>query len=512
MSSSHIGSLTAHRRFCQGVVNKEIADLVKTYGIRNDSLDYQMKINACLSYDMMFAMQVNIKAFLRRASGRRSLYLLPWCFARKLGCSILSATIAHIWFILWLMVVNTMKSARLLFHVVANMVERRDETGNSPDAYLFFAMLGNFKPGDITEPCDYVLETWLEKHLLGENCSIAHSNKRLNDKILPRHSYLNNFLPPLNFWNSCLIFLAFPYLFFGSLLSLLSGQWHKLFLLHEMLARQVFAFAENSALQSVYLYPFQGTQARPLWADIAEAKGAAVIQLNYASYMLPEIDEGPIDHLHYNVTQWSHIIPFNERVAKFLDTKVPAGTSMVRAPSVSFTDKPKKILPVFQKPVIALFDIAVLDPSKFVGINPVNDYLFANSEDGLSFHRSLFYDVLAIARKFGFVVAYKQKRADSRLDRVYLKLCEEFCDNDDVFFVDPEFSAHRLVDSSRFAVVQPFSSVGLYESKKADICFYDPLRVLRDGHPSALGGNFCIGSENLNSWFEARFREWERTH
>ena len=81
-----------------------------------------------------------------------------------------------------------------------------------------------------------------------------------------------------------------------------------------------------------------------------------------------------------------------------------------------------------------------------------------------------------------------------------------------VFFVDPEISAHRLVDSSRFAVVQPFSSVGLYESKKADICFYDPLRVLRDGHPSALGGNFCIGSENLNSWFEARFREWERTH
>ena len=65
VSSSHIGSLSAHRRFCQGVVNEEIADLVKTYGIRNDSLDYQMKINACLSYGMMFAMQVNIKAFIR---------------------------------------------------------------------------------------------------------------------------------------------------------------------------------------------------------------------------------------------------------------------------------------------------------------------------------------------------------------------------------------------------------------------------------------------------------------
>jgi len=282
--------------------------------------------------------------------------------------------------------------------------------------------------------------------------------------------------------------------------------------LHELLARQVFAFAKNASLQSVYLYPFHGTQARPLWADIAESKGSVVIQLNYSSCMLPEIDEGPMDHLHYDVTQWSNIIPFNTRVAKFLDTKVPAGTSILRAPSVSFTDRPKKILPVFQKPVIALFDLAVLDPSKFVGINPVNDYLYADSEDGLSFHRNLFSDVLSVARRFGFVVAYKQKRKDPRLDHGYAKLCEEFCENDDVFFVDPEISAHRLIDNSRFAVVQPFSSVGHYESKTADICFYDPLKVLRDRHPAALEGHLCIGIEDLNSWFEVMYRERERAY
>jgi polysaccharide biosynthesis PFTS motif protein len=492
------------------MVDEDIADLVKIYGNRNDSLDFQMKINTCLSYDMMLAMQVNIKAVLSRATGRKSPYLLPWRLARKLGCGIFFATISHIWFNLWLIVTSSVKSARVLFYVAANMVKRCDKIGSSSDAYLFSAMLGNFKPADITEPCDYVLETWLEKNLLGENCSIAHSNKHLKERILPQHNYLNNFLPSLNFRKSCLIFVAFPYLFFGSFLSSLLGQWHKLFLLHELLARQVFAYAEKSSLQSLYLYPFQGTQARPLWADIAESKGAAVMQLNYASYMLPELGKGPVDHLHYDVSPWSHIIPFNARVAKFLDNHVPAGTTIVRAPSVSFADRPKNILPVFKKPVIALFDIAVLDPSKFVGINPVNDYLYANSEDGLNFHRSLFADVRKVARRFGCVVAYKQKRQDSRLDQGYVELCEEFCDNEDVFFVDPEISAYRLVDSSRFAIVQPFSSVGLYESKAADICFYDPLEVLRDGHPSALAGDLCIGSENLNSWFETRLGEYER--
>ena len=498
------GGLAKHRELCNSLVKTEIKDLLSRNNVRTDKFDYQLKVNACLNYDELFITQRNIKAFIKAEQGKRPRYILPWNWARELGCGKRDAGLSHLWFVVWLFFTGAFKTARMLIWIVKNVKNFYKQDAERNQAYLFFAVIGNFKPRDMSESCPYVLENWLEQHLFNGDFSISHSNKNLIGHISDRHKYIENFLPPLSFLDTFLVLLRGFAVWAASFLSMLTGNWQSYFMLHEVVARQVFLRANPKSIQDFYLYPFQGTQSRPLWADVAEAKGASVIQLNYASYMLPEIKETAYDPFHYGASLWSAVIPFNKRVAHFIEKKLPQDTRIFRTQTLSYSDMPKMSLPKFDKQVISLFDISVLDQSKFIGINPINDYLHSQSEDPLDFHRKFFDDILYIAKRYDFIVAFKQKRLDNRLDCEYRRLVENFCHNDEVVHINPEISAYRLVDNSRFAVVQPFSSVGLYESSQADVCFYDPLIALKHNHKGALGTDLCIGFDALIQWFEMK--------
>ena len=69
--------------------------------------------------------------------------------------------------------------------------------------------------------------------------------------------------------------------------------------------------------------PFKVRKARPLWSSVAEARGAKVYQLNYASYMLPELKQPFKDRLHLHASEWSYVLPLNEIAASYLENKLP---------------------------------------------------------------------------------------------------------------------------------------------------------------------------------------------
>ena len=60
--------------------------------------------------------------------------------------------------------------------------------------------------------------------------------------------------------------------------------------------------------------------------------------------------------------------------------------------------------------MVSIFDIAVLDVSKFIGMNPINDFLVPKGEDYLNFHRCFFAHVLSLAIEYDLCVVLKQKR------------------------------------------------------------------------------------------------------
>lgn len=497
------GGLASYRELCHEIVETNILRLRNKRKDDGRNSDDDLYVSATLRYSSIFEYQFNLNSLLKLSTGKLAVYAMPFSWCRALGQPKPIALVSAACFFIYLVCRASYRFLRTIAHSLESFSNSKEVSELQNKNYLFFAQKENFNPRG-EQPNQYVLETWLYNHLIKNGSGLVHSNLSLVGFIDRKHTYVRSFFPKMVMFNYLKFLFISAYSFFESLALLLVGKWQKLFLIDEIVYSIAFSLAKTQSICGAYLIPFQGSQARPLWSRVAELRGSKVYQLNYASYMLPELRQPFKDRLHLHASEWSYVLPLNEVSASYLESKLPKKTSILKGPTLVFGDDSAICIPKFERPMVSVFDIAILDVSKFIGMNPINDFLAPRDGDYLNFHRSFFAHVLSLAIEFDLCVALKQKRIDDRLDKNYIELVREFSGKKHFNVIDPRVSANRLVDESKMSIVQPFSSVGIYDAGKNNICFYDPTMQLWKSHELALGTDICVGFSDLKRWLQSK--------
>lgn len=108
-------------------------------------------------------------------------------------------------------------------------------------------------------------------------------------------------------------------------------------------------------------------------------------------------------------------------------------------------------------------------------------------------------DICEIATKNDLQVHIKSKRFNKNTDPSYLSLILELEDNKNVFIIDSNTAAEKIIANSAATINYPFTSTGIISNTlKKPTIYYDPTDFF---HQNAVESVQCIGSKlELESW------------
>lgn len=445
----------------------------------------------------------NVNSFTLRQTGNWAPYYFSYMAARAFGCNRPDSVIAHILFLFDMIPRSLVRVYRACVRVIcAEVVESVGEAGS----VYFIGASKNVVNTD--KQLGLNSETWLRANYLTPGCTIFHSvgplTSTLSQPKICTHSFLLNiprWRKPIIIAKGCL-FLSWAFF------SLVIGDWRRLLMVDDLIYCEAISQTPDSELHQKYIFLFQGDQYRPMWTWVAEKKGAACVQLNYAANMVPSLDGKYHDRDGLRTALWTEIIPFNQKIADLIEPIITKRSKytpkLIRAPSVYFSDKATFEINVRGEKCMCIFDIPPIASSDYLGCMDMNDYVLVDSDDPISTNRKFVLDCLKVAESLNWTLVTKMKRVDPRLHPEYTQLMDDLVQSDRLICINPQVSPLRVIQSSVAVVALPFTSVGYFCGVKENICFYDPYSKLSARHESAQGVPLITGFSSLLLWAEKR--------
>jgi hypothetical protein len=443
----------------------------------------------------------NVRAFISLQFGNPFGFILPFQAARLLGLSFFPATIASFRFGLLVTKLSIIRFIKALFFVLAARSRPiLKQKGQSVCLIGIGASALNIGQNDTSS---HTLENWLRNYYVTKGSTIFHSvSVGLRPDTVDRF-FVPNFLPFVPRHMRIWIIVKALFRFIACLFACILGQWRKLFMLDDWVYSETLRVADEGQIYDRYIFPFQGDQYRPNWSYIAEKKGALAVQLNYSANTVPSLDQEYRDRDGLDTATWNEIIPFSESLVPFTKSKLGKhhlAPKVLKMPDVHYSDNSEIEIPDFEKPTIALFDVAPLDERFHVGYFDFHDYLETVENDPAYFNRKLITDVVAVAKKHQVNVVIKPKRADPRVDQSYKDLLEKLKEDEEVSIFLPDIAPSRLIAKCTAAIVMPFSTIGYFSEEKTPICFYDVAEKFNGRHDTAIGRKIVSSYGELDDW------------
>jgi hypothetical protein len=463
--------------------------------------DEMYAVGAAQRLRSLIGSTANVRAFVNLQSGNPFGFILPFEASRLLGLSLFPATIASFRFgllIIKLSIIRFIKA--LVFVLVARDQPILKQKGQSICLIGIGPTALNIGRNDSSS---HTLENWIRNNYVSESSTIFHSvSVSLRSDTVGRF-FVPNFLPFVSMHVKLWIIAKAFFRFIACLVACFLGQWRKLFMLDDWVFSEMFRAADEGQIYDRYIFSFQGDQYRPNWSYIAEKKGALAVQLNYSANTVPSLDQKYQDRDGLDTATWNEIIPFSAEFIPFIISKLGKhhlAPKVLKMPDVHYSDNSEIEIPDFEKPTIALFDVAPLDERFHVGCLDFHDYLETVENSPGFFNRKFITDVTAVAKKHEVKVVIKPKRADPRVQQSYKYLLEKLQEDDEVSILPPDIAPSRLIAKCAAAIVMPFSTIGYFGEKETQIRFYDVVGKFDGQHEAAMGTKILSGYKELDEW------------
>lgn len=245
-------------------------------------------------------------------------------------------------------------------------------------------------------------------------------------------------------------------------------------------------------------YAFHNTNFsyQPAWTNIMEEKGAKITLYFYSVNCLPFHIDGKLNEINFgyeNMT-WPNFISWNKEFNYFLERNTVNIKSIEILPPVEFMDK--KSDRVETKGSIVVFDVT---PSRAVDIcklGIITDYYLSSNQD------KFFSDILTCAAKHNRKILIKQKRKNTvTKSKYYKKIFKQLQDHPMVELIDPDISAHKLIEGASGVISMPFTSTA-HIAKFYDVpsVYFDYTKRISNSEPTALGIEVLKSITELDNW------------
>ena len=237
-----------------------------------------------------------------------------------------------------------------------------------------------------------------------------------------------------------------------------------------------------------------------MWTYTAEKNGSQITLYGYASSFGGFNSKNNNENLEfeYENLNWPKILFWSNDYINFIKSKVPNNVIVekVKFP-IYLTDK-NIVFPKVNKKYITIFDIT---PSEeFYSCNSLVNMNYRNFESSQLF----LLDLYKISEFFNYSIVWKRKRKfDYVHSREYIKFCKMFELRDNIYIIDSEASAFRIIKESEIVISIPFTStafIAKHFGKKS--IFYDPTKLLSKEDRGRQDIDLISGYDELYNWFK----------
>ena len=370
-------------------------------------------------------------------------------------------------------------------------------------AYTYFSSLSPANIPSSSHPsCNFTILDWYSQWVGRDVLSTIYCHS-VNSQDINTHetSNVQYIVPPYYLLTGTSNHLFLLFWFFRHSLSsfckLFLGQWWHSYLLCESIHAKSLSLTHPTTLARDYLIPFSSNTYRPLWTYVAESFGSRILTYFYSISEQPTLSTGiPSQSFEYGACSWSNYLVFDHFQKNLLSRSLSQPSSIDPVGPIWFSDSSEPL--AFTKPTIAVFDYELYRLSSHLPFSTLADYwsAFPNLD------KLFFNDILTIAVKYNFDIAFKGKRTEpTRSRKTYLSLIRDLSEHPNFILVPPSVSPFRLNMHCSAAISMPFTSTALSTiNNDFPTVYYDPTRWILAHDPSAHGVPILSGIEQLEAW------------
>lgn len=371
--------------------------------------------------------------------------------------------------------------------------------------YVYFDSLAT---GNLPDPCrdgrSHDIITWYTQwpNSIGDIDTLCHGVIGAEYKAVKGMQVIpvQTPLPPLTRFGSIARFIAWS--IGASLIAtwdLLCGRWwHSLLLNQAALAAQV-RMQNPERLAKDYLFHNSNWIYRPLWTYEAEKRGSRIIfyfySTNCETFKQPE--NYPLLSYGWQAMSWPNYLVWNEYQADFVRRAVGDAANINVVGPIWFHARAEE-MPTFSGHGVAVFDVTPHRSSRYrtLGI----DFEYYVPETCIRF----LHDIQQVTEDAGYRMLWKRKRKiGSIAHHRYRFFAEHLSKAKNVIIVDPDISAHRVIEASTLVISMPFTSTALLARELGKpSCYYDSTGLVQKDDRAAHGIEIIRGSVELARWLK----------
>lgn len=305
-------------------------------------------------------------------------------------------------------------------------------------------------------------------------------------------------VPPLHNISGLISFIGWALVtIFCSVLNLFRGRWwHALLLAESAIAARV-RFQVPDKLARDYMFHNSGWIYRPLWTYEAEKKGSRILfyfySTNCESFKRP--NGYPAQENSWQVVNWPIYLVWDEYQADFVRRAVGAATNIKIVGPIWFQSSSIE-MPVLPAGSVAVFDVQPHRSSRYQILGASEEYYVPQIVN------QFLSDIHTAIRECKGVMVHKRKRnIGKRLHPKYAALVKNLTGAYDVFSIEPDISAIRVIEGCFAVISMPFTSTALLgrELGKPSI-YYDPCGIVQKDDRAAHGIQVLSGKNELRNW------------
>lgn len=271
--------------------------------------------------------------------------------------------------------------------------------------------------------------------------------------------------------------------------------WHALLLNQAALGAQV-RLQEPKRLAKEYLFHNSGWIYRPMWTYEAERRGSLITFYFYSTNCeLFKRTEGYHPTYGWQTTNWPHYLVWDEYQADFVRRAVGETANISVVGPIWFHCSVEE-MPAFGGRGVAVFDVTPHRESRYRTLGAELDYYVPQT--CLPF----LSDIQKVTNDAGYMMIWKRKRKIGSLAHpCYRRFAEHLGMSENVIIVDPDISAHRVIEASMAGISMPFTSTALIARELGKpSCYYDPTGLVQKDDRAAHGIEIIRGPKELTCW------------
>ena len=369
--------------------------------------------------------------------------------------------------------------------------------------YAYFAGLDT---GNLPQPCrdgrSHDIVTWYA-HREGMP---EHLDTLCHGVANAKSCHVNGFsvvfnphpLPPLDTPPGLLRFSGL--VFVGMLVSvfdLLRGRWWHALLLTEFAKAAMARFQVSDKLARDYLFHNSDWIYRPLWTYEAEKKGSRITFYFYSTNCesFKRLEGYLMQTGSWQVMNWPLYLVWDEYQAGFVRRAVGEGANIKIAGPIWFQSSSVE-MPELPAGCMAVFDVQPHRSSRYQIKGIFQDYYIPRIAN------QFLLDIHTISRECKSTMVYKRKRNIGKMIHPeYERLIKELAKADNVFSVEPDISAVRVIEGCFAVISMPFTSTALLgRALGKPTVYYDPAGVVQKDDRAAHGIQVLSGKDELRDW------------